>query len=286
MESKQYTINNPMAPLWIKYTYIDCGSIGWRWGDGEAYKFEFFEWYNSLSEYEQKQYKELFPIPKMWDDIYGDEKNSYEEYIDPVLLYWNEDGKPEYCMDNLIDDYNKGIDHDYLFFWGHQPSKSGKITKSCLSQWWKCDFSYKDEDYNCAEQYMMAQKACLFGDMEVYDEIIKSSNPKEIKALGRKIKNFDEQIWDREKYDIVLKGNYFKFDQNKELRDYLLSTGDSIIVEASPYDGIWGIKMSADDEQVNNPLNWKGQNLLGFALMEVRNELNRIYKHYDCIGNL
>lgn len=286
MDSMKYTIKNPMAPLWIKYPYIECGSIGWRWGSGEAYKFEFFEWYDSLSENDKKKYRELFPIPKMWDDIYSDEKKSYEEYIDCNLLYWNEDGRPEYCMDNLINDYNNGNELDYIFFWGHQPSKSGRITKSCFSQWWKCEFSDEDEDYNCAEQYMMAKKACLFGDMEVYDQIIKCTNPKEIKALGRKIKNFDEQIWNEEKYDIVLKGNYLKFNQNKELREYLLGTAQSIIVEASPYDGIWGIKMRADNDEINNPLKWKGENVLGFALMEVRNELQRIYKNYNIIGNL
>lgn len=124
---------------------------------------------------------------------------------------------------------------------------------------------------------MMAQKAELFGDEEIHKEIMQSSDPKQIKALGRKVRNFDETVWNKVKYSIVLNGNFMKFTQNAELREFLLSTGDDILVEASPYDAIWGIRMSANDENAENPMKWRGQNLLGFALMEVRDEIRRVW---------
>lgn len=85
------------------------------------------------------------------------------------------------------------------------------------------------------------------------------------------------------RYSVVLKGNFAKFLQNEELMQFLLQTDDKILVEASPYDKIWGICMSADDEKIDNPLEWRGQNLLGFALMEVRDELNRICQNYGML---
>ena len=111
---------------------------------------------------------------------------------------------------------------------------------------------------------------------EVLQQILDCKDPRKIKALGRKVKNFKESIWDKVKYSVVLNGNYMKFSQNPVLKQFLLSTGDCILVEASPYDGIWGIQMSESEENVKNPKEWRGKNLLGFALMEVRDELKRV----------
>lgn len=177
-----------------------------------------------------------------------------------------------YSIDKLIEEYNKKERIKYIFFWGHQKSKDGSLTKTCFSQWFPVQFSDKDGIYTCAEQYMMAKKALLFQDKEIFNEIMKSKHPKEMKALGRKIRNFNEDIWDKNKYSIVINGNYLKFSQNKEFREFLINTKDKVLVEASPYDGIWGIKMSEDDLYIGNPMKWKGQNLLGFALMEVRDK--------------
>lgn len=107
-----------------------------------------------------------------------------------------------------------------------------------------------------------------------------------IKALGRKVKNFDDRIWDEVKYHIVLTGNYYKFSQNKRLRRVLLSTGDAILAEASPLDTIWGIGMDANQEDSSNPENWNGLNLLGFALTEVRDEIKRLRQYENEIFNL
>lgn len=115
-------------------------------------------------------------------------------------------------------------------------------------------------------------------------QILSCSNPSKIKALGQKVRNFDEIVWSKAKYAIVLNGNYQKFSQNPHLKKFLLQTNDKILVEASPYDAIWGIKMDESDAGAHNPLKWRGQNLLGFALMEVRDALRKVYENEDFQG--
>jgi ribA/ribD-fused uncharacterized protein len=127
--------------------------------------------------------------------------------------------------------------------------------------------------YNCCEQYMMHQKALTFGDTETAELVMKTENPKDQKALGRQVKNFDKAKWDTVSIGIVFKGNYAKFNQNVELGDELLATGNKILVEASPYDTIWGIGMGEKEPGINDPANWKGLNLLGWSIMLVRKEL-------------
>ena len=122
---------------------------------------------------------------------------------------------------------------------------------------------------------MMAEKARLFGDIETSKKILMAKHPHDAKLLGREVKNFDPKVWNDHKFSIVVKGNYFKFSQDEELKVFLVGTKNRVLVEASPRDAIWGIGMSQDDEGVNNPNVWKGQNLLGYALMEVRDQLSR-----------
>lgn len=174
----------------------------------------------------------------------------------------------KYKLDNIP------INAEFLFFWGHRPSKDGKIIKSCFSQWWPCTFEEGGQEYYSAEQYMMAKKALLFQDSEIEKLIIETRDPKECKKLGRKVKNFDETKWDEEKYQIVKQANTLKFSQSDDLKAFLLSTKSQVIVEASPYDRIWGIGMTQDNPKATDPNSWKGENLLGFALMEVRDILN------------
>ena len=181
-----------------------------------------------------------------------------------------------YSVEGVCEKFKSGEKVEFLFFWGHTKNKNGKVTKACFSQWYLSDFKVNGVLYNCAEKYMMAEKARLFKDYETLEEILSAENQKEIKDLGRKIKNFNEELWNREKYEIVKRGNLAKFSQNENLKEFLLSTGDKIIVEASPYDCIWGIGMGAKDENIEKPTAWKGENLLGFALMEVRELLNTI----------
>lgn len=160
----------------------------------------------------------------------------------------------------------------YLFFWGHQPSFDGSITKACLSQWWHSPFEVNGVVYKTAEHWMMAKKAELF-DAEMLSKILDSNTPAEAKKLGREIKNYDEQTWLNNRYEIVKQGNLHKFSQHTTLNTFLLNTQNRVLVEASPVDAIWGIGMASDHEDINNPKKWRGLNLLGFALMEVRDEL-------------
>lgn len=161
----------------------------------------------------------------------------------------------------------------YLFFWGHRPSKNGSVTASCFSQWWEQSFTVDKIDYASAEHWMMAEKAKLFGDADTKELILKAKSPGEAKKLGRKVKKFDPIKWDQEKYTIVINGNFHKFQQHPEMREFLVNTGKRVLVEASPVDPIWGIGLAADNEAAQHPIRWKGENLLGFALMEVRDKL-------------
>lgn len=270
--------NKLMAPLWLMYPHIQNGSIGWRMGYGEGYAIDFYSWFNNLKEDEKKKYEEMFPKPKRWEidhNIYR--HNNYSTY------FWQEDGKPEYDLNNLISDYTSGKNLEYIYFWGHHPKKDGGISKSCFSQWWKSSFNVGHAKYLFMEQYMMAEKARLFGDKEIEEKIMSCNDPNEIKGLGRKVKDFDEKVWNSIKYSIVVNGNYNKFIQNEKLKAFLLSTEDKILVEASPYDNVWGIQMSEEDVDIKNPKLWRGENLLGFALMEVRNEIKRVCKYSNMI---
>lgn len=176
---------------------------------------------------------------------------------------------------DLIEEEKDGIHHEYLFFWGHQPSRTGEITQSCLSQWWMSPFIAGGQTYCCAEQYMMGMKATLFRDWETKGLILNSNDPREIKRLGRKVKGFVPDVWDRHKRGIVYNGNYAKFSQNDYLTHFLMSTGDKVLVEASPYDTVWGIGLRVENACAKNPATWRGENLLGFALMSVRETLRQ-----------
>jgi len=163
----------------------------------------------------------------------------------------------------------------YLFFWGHTPKQKNVVDKSCFSQWFPAAFEVAGTTYATAEHWMMAEKARLFGNDEIGRHIIAARHPNEAKKLGRQVTGFDPQVWDEHKYDLVKAGNYHKFSQHSQLQDYLLTTGDRVLVEASPVDTIWGIGLAADSPDAANPARWQGPNLLGFALMEVRDQLRQ-----------
>jgi ribA/ribD-fused uncharacterized protein len=169
---------------------------------------------------------------------------------------------------------NKTEHTEYLLFWGHSPSKDGSITKTCFSQWWVANFTIDGINYPTAEHWMMAEKARLFKDNKQLANILVTEKPAAAKAFGRKVENFDPSVWEQKKGAIVIKGNVHKFSQNLDLQAFLLATGDKIIVEASPRDQIWGIGLGTENPLALQPEHWRGRNLLGFALMEVRDILS------------
>lgn len=152
----------------------------------------------------------------------------------------------------------------YTFFFGEA---------SPFSQWYRCVFTDGPYTYSSAEQYMMHGKALLFEDEAVGAQILVANHPRQHKALGRKVRGFDAERWNAHREQIVLAGNRAKFTQNLELRAALLGTAGTELVEASPYDRIWGIGLGASDPRARNPATWRGQNLLGKILTRLREEL-------------
>lgn len=167
----------------------------------------------------------------------------------------------------------RGQQFTYRPFYGHQASADGRLTESCLSQWWPCRFEVGGVTYATAEQFMMAEKARLFGDTEMLARILAEPSPAKVKKLGRAVRGFDGARWEQHRFDVVSRGSLAKFSQDEALRAFLLSTGDDLLVEASPMDRIWGIGMKRENPDVARPEKWRGQNLLGFALVHAREVL-------------
>ena len=172
----------------------------------------------------------------------------------------------------LINYVNHGKKVKYLLFWGHK-ANTKNISKTCLSQWYNSSFKLDEISFPTAEHYMMYEKAKLFDDIDAMDKVLKAKNPGAVKAVGRSVRGFDQAIWDANKFDLVVNVNLAKFGSNVDLSNFLLSTGNRVLVEASPVDKVWGIGFAEGDDASTNPNLWKGENLLGFALMEVRDQL-------------
>ena len=180
----------------------------------------------------------------------------------------------QYNLPWLIEKIQMGKTPKFLFFWGHQPGKDGQITASCFSQWWESSpFVVEGITYTSAEHWMMAQKALLFDDQATFDKIILAKTPAEAKKLGRAVQNFEQAKWEEKRFELVTAGNVHKFGQDPDLKTFLLNTQDRVLVEASPLDPIWGIGLAASDPKAQDPEQWEGLNLLGFALMAARDIL-------------
>jgi ribA/ribD-fused uncharacterized protein len=161
----------------------------------------------------------------------------------------------------LINDQMKKYDK-YTFFYR---------TRNPFSNWHSSNF--KDEngiEYNCSEQYMMYQKAILFGDTEAAEDILSAKQPRDQKDIGRRVRNFDTKIWVSKAKQIVFDGCKLKFSQNPSMKKELMKTKGTLLVEASPYDRIWGIGLGEDDPAIHDPLNWNGLNWLGEVLTDLR----------------
>lgn len=176
--------------------------------------------------------------------------------------------------DQLIDFVNHGNKMKYVFFWGHQEQGS-QVSKSCFSQWYESAFEEEGQRFITAEHYMMYHKAKLFGDEKASGKVLRASNPGEAKTIGREVIGFNQEVWDEKRFEIVVNANLAKFSQKNELREFLINTGKRVLVEVSPVDKIWGIGLAHDNPASENPNTWRGLNLLGFALMEVRDQLTK-----------
>lgn len=221
-------------------------------------------------------------------------------------------------LKELRERWRSGERFEFFLFYGHKPPEAG-VDASCLSQWFAQGFDVDGVRYRTAEHWMMAEKARLFGDDEMLAEILESETPREAKALGRKVRNFDPDVWNEHKFEIVVRGNLAKFGQHAGLQKFLKGTrsqqagslllaaesraaysveaetsdeeavrekrpaydlGEAndvpgpILVEAAGRDCIWGIGLGRKNPKSLDPMQWRGQNLLGFALTEVRERLS------------
>lgn len=181
---------------------------------------------------------------------------------------------PIRSVETLLRRLEAGETPKYLYFWGHTPADKSRVGKECFSQWYPAPFTVDGDTYPTAEHYMMAEKARLFGDETTRQAILKAAHPNDAKKLGRRIVPFEENRWLAARFEVVVRGNAAKFGQHPELQRFLLGTGNRVLAEASPVDAIWGIGLAHDSPQAAHPETWCGLNLLGFALMQVREKLS------------
>ena len=144
-----------------------------------------------------------------------------------------------------------------------------------LSNWFESSFKIDNIEFVSMEQYMMYEKAVLFNDMEIAAQILKLSDAATVKSLGRAVRNYNDVLWNGVRQIVIYKGLIQKFSQNESLKKQLLETSPHILAECAVNDKIWGIGLSMKDENRFNMKKWSGHNLLGFTLMQVRNDLER-----------
>jgi ribA/ribD-fused uncharacterized protein len=161
--------------------------------------------------------------------------------------------------------WNPNYYDNFTFFWC---GKDGPF-----SQWEYSPFIVDGIKYTSAEQYMMYSKAILFGDTKIAFQIMITDLPKEQKALGRQVANFDEVKWNKVARYVVYRANYAKYSQNLDMLVKLFDTGDSLMVEASPYDKVWGIGLTAEQAALIPYKDWPGKNWLGEMLTRVCEDL-------------
>lgn len=143
-----------------------------------------------------------------------------------------------------------------------------------FSNFFNSPFEVGGQTFFCVEQFMMYSKAKIMGDDETAKQIMRSTSPGNIRKLGRKVTPYDDELWSENRYDLVKIGVYHKFDQNEDLKELILSFGNRTFVEASPTDRIWGIGVGLDEPiKLVHPELWRGENLLGKVLTDVRDML-------------
>lgn len=175
-------------------------------------------------------------------------------------------------VEHLVASVERGESYEYLMFFGSTPAEP--LTRACLSNWWAQSFELDQLSWPTVEHYMMYAKARLFGDEVRMEQIRNAKTPKAAKALGRKVTPYGDLSWGAHRYGAVLRACEAKFSQNEDLCAFLKATDGKVLVEASPWDRIWGIGLRATNPEANDPRTWKGANLLGFVLMEVRQRVS------------
>jgi ribA/ribD-fused uncharacterized protein len=187
---------------------------------------------------------------------------------------WESQLGPQERHQELIAAERAGVPLDLLRFHGSRPNKlDGALGLGCLHQEWAQPFTVDDVVYHTAEHYYLSHKAQLFGDRAARDAILATPHVPVAKHIASRIRGFDDEIWRAAQYTVVVAGNLAKFTALPELGAFLLATGEQVIVYANPADRVLSIGLSRRDPAVLTPSAWRGQNLLGFALTDVRSML-------------
>lgn len=143
-----------------------------------------------------------------------------------------------------------------------------------FSNWYPAPFTWRGLSFANTEQFMMYHKSLLMNDEETAKELLSTTDPRKAKGLGRKVKNYDEAEWEKSRLSVMITGCAAKFSQNPKLKELLLGTGNKVLVEASPFDKVWGIGLDQGDPRALDPKQWRGRNLLGVSLIAVREDLS------------
>ena len=264
--------SKPLPPQWLAFPSIECGSIGWRMGSGETYGELLYQWMEGLTEEELDLYHQMFPPPISWTGTWNPDWEQASEEVDAITFAHN---------------------NFYTYIW--RPNKDTKYTPSMFpregnfqvrvfgpdssfSPWFRSEFVYGGEDFWCAIQALVSDKASFMNDSK---DLSAAKTPEEVIQIEQSISAVDENMWKTWEYTAMLNVTWNKFFQNRELRQELLDTGDSLLVVALPGDSHWGIGMDPENPSAKNPWEWKGENLMGFALMEVRDELLRVCRYQN-----
>lgn len=187
---------------------------------------------------------------------------------------WRQIKFPTYTVQNIIhsDDLRYG---EYIFF---SKTTDEELSASAFNMWYEAPFKVGELEYRTVRQYFLAEKAKTFGDEETRMRIIESDDSEEMESLAASVKGFDANVWEEVKYAVMLVGNYHKFWNNNDLKKMLMDSGNSVIVYTDRDDLLWGIGMDTSDTRAYTPELWQGRNLLGFAMMELRDHLNKFRK--------
>ena len=248
-------------------------------GSGESYLDRFREWHSTLSADEWKKYCSLFPPPVLWSGYWDgngsddDEQTDNDELLFSRGEFWVELWRPGGSAKYTRQMFSSGQPVNICAFSTHGGN-------ACFASQFEVAFWYHEEKGFCVEQLFVAEEAEFMGDSEAANSVREAKSLERVRQIENGIANVDRELWGQYQYSVMLNLNWSKFCQNCGLRNALLATGEDVLVYQAS-DSVWGIGLAPESPDVRDPQRWKGHNLLGFALMEVRDELRRVFKHED-----
>lgn len=294
----QHGLEHIMPPLWLRFPKTERHSSDWLSDDLDAYVKQFNQWYATLTVEARQKYQNMFPEPKVWHGYYalwdnqlGNDEIAFQPYQKPehwqnAITLWSDLATAKYDLAVFQKQIELGKHFRYFYFDERLlDDMHGNQTPAYFSPHFFTPISDYHADYANLDQYIVGQKMAIFEPKDgesIRDKIALLRTAEDVQRANEKIKNFNQAIWNIHEYSVLLNGNYQKFHQNEKLRDLLLATHHQILVYATD-DLHLGVGLHQGEQQILDPLQWRGKNLLGFALMEVRDELARVWQFADII---